>query len=87
MDSRFGGYDTNSSNNVNFYNGDWLTAGTLEIKGDFTQLSSGPYQSGSYNIYYPERNFHATDSHTTILWGSYSFEDPSTSYFNEFIQK
>ncbi|MEN6314698.1 MAG: DUF1308 domain-containing protein [Clostridiaceae bacterium] len=59
----------------------YLTAGTLEVKGDFTQK----YYVSSESIY----NFKATGTHRVILSGSnlqtVSFEDPNHSRFNTLI--
>ncbi|MDO6721635.1 hypothetical protein Q4575_19755, partial [Psychrosphaera sp. 1_MG-2023] len=80
MDSRYGGFDTHSSSSYYIYNGDWLTAGTLELKGDLTQLSTSTTDTVSYlERYYPHENFQATVSHKVILSGEskqvISFED------------
>ncbi len=52
-----------------------LTAGTLELKGNFTQLKG-----------YWSNNFKARDEHITMLTGNetqtISFETPTSSYFN-----
>ena len=51
-----------------------LTAGTLEVKGDFEQHGTyGSYSSSNY-----ERNFNASDTHKVILSG----EKPQTVYFD-----
>ncbi|WP_158967006.1 FG-GAP-like repeat-containing protein [Paraglaciecola sp. L3A3] len=90
MDSRFGGFDTDSSQYRNYYNGDWLTAGVLELKGDFTQLSSAVSHCNSGITkcnYYSEHNFQASGTHKVVLSGTelqhISFSDPSSSRFNE----
>jgi len=60
-----------------------LTAGTLELKGNFTQLSTGNTSNG-----YDRDNFYTSGTHKVLLSGSVkqtvSFEDPSTndSHFN-----
>ena len=55
-----------------------LTAGILEVKGDFLQKSTAGTATG-YNL-----NFYASGTHQVILSGStqqnVSFEDPSSSY-------
>jgi hypothetical protein len=57
----------------------YLTAGTMEVKGDFTQKST--YVSSSYS---DRKNFHASGTHKVILSGSttqtVSFQYPSSSY-------
>ena len=55
-----------------------LTAGTLEIKGNFTQKST--YASSA-----SERNFSASGTHKVILStsSSVSFEDEDASHFND----
>jgi len=59
--------------------GEYLKAGMLEIKGDFTQRSTD-------TDYYSSFNFYANSSHKVILSGSniqtVSFEDYSNSWFN-----
>ncbi|NLL04967.1 MAG: hypothetical protein GX270_04090 [Clostridiaceae bacterium] len=64
-----GNFTTNSAADHSEY----LTAGTLEVKGDFTQ-SNNPL------------NFAATGAHKTILSGdtvqNITFESPATSFFN-----
>ena len=82
MDSRYGGYDTSSTSTYDLYSGDWLTDGTLEVKGNFTQLSTYDVADTSYVKYYTEDNFQATGNHKVILYGTEYFEDPSSSYFN-----
>ncbi len=68
--------DTNNDNE-NGYN--YLTAGTLEVKGDFTQKST------TYSYDYTSHNFSTAGTHTVILSGTgeqiVSFEDPTCSYF------
>ena len=58
---------------------DYLKAGILEVKGDFTQKRNSGY-SGSAN------NFNANTSHKVVLSGSklqkISFENPGASRFN-----
>lgn len=85
MDSRFGGYDTDTrSSSYQKHNGDTLTNGILEIRGDFTQLSSSTvHQYGSYTYYYPHENFQSAGEHQVILYGSAEFEDPESSFFND----
>jgi len=86
MDSRYGGYDSHSHSSYYYYNGDWLTAGTLEVKGDFTQLSSNETADTSYIRFFSFENFQATNTHKVVLSGNAiqhnNFEDPTTSYFN-----
>ena len=57
----------------------YLTAGVLEVKGDFTQQSSYPNNSSNYL-----RNFFASGSHKVLLSGNQSqqvsFEDPGSNY-------
>ncbi|HEY9059942.1 MAG TPA: fibronectin type III domain-containing protein, partial [Pseudobacteroides sp.] len=69
-----GNFATYSSNNDIGY----FTAGTLEIKGDFTQRNT------NYS-----NNFVASGTHKTILSGSgvqnISFENPGNSKFNQLI--
>jgi chitodextrinase len=60
-----------------YYNHEgYLTAGTLEVKGDFTQSTYGGYAE----------NFKATKNHKVILSGeklqTITFAYPSNSYFN-----
>ena len=59
-----------------------LTAGTMELKGNFQQKR---VQVGSYN--YDASNFNATGTHKVIFSGkgtqSVSFESPSCSGFND----
>ncbi|MDO6721116.1 hypothetical protein Q4575_17025, partial [Psychrosphaera sp. 1_MG-2023] len=84
MDSRYGGFDSHSSSSYYIYNGDWLIAGTLELKGDFTQLSTSTTDVVSYlERYYPHENFQSTGEHQVILYGSAEFEDPESSFFND----
>ncbi len=56
------------------WSSDWLTEGTLEVKGDFTQ------KSGTYD------NFNAYGNHKVVLSGTgvqnVSFENPNNSGFN-----
>lgn len=73
-----GDFITNTTNNGNLgYN--YLTAGTLEVKGDFSQKATT-------DIYgWASGNFSTTGSHTVILSGTgeqiVSFESPQSSYF------
>jgi len=70
MDSKYG--------HNGIYDGATLSDGILEVKGNFTQLSSysGPYAT--------EKNFYTKNNHKVILSGDgeqiVSFEDPSSSY-------
>ena len=63
-----------------------LKAGTLEIKGDFSQHTG--INSNAYGVY---DNFKAMDSHKVILSGLgkqiITFEKPDKSYFNILINK
>ena len=62
--------------------GAYLTAGTLEIKGDFNQFNHPSYSTSAYN-------YNATGSHRTILNGTehqrVMFTNPETSSFNELV--
>ncbi|MCI5194574.1 MAG: hypothetical protein D3915_15920, partial [Candidatus Electrothrix sp. AU1_5] len=75
-----GSFVTDSTNRHDGY----LSAGTLEIRGDFTQKSTS---SSNYEY----KNFHASGTHKVILSGSgpqqVSFEDASlgNSHFNELL--
>ena len=68
-----GDFCTRSNSNAA---GNVLTAGTLELKGNFTQLKG-----------YYTNNFKARDHHITMLTGdetqTISFENPSNSKFNQ----
>lgn len=73
-----GDFITNTTNNGNFgYN--FLTAGTLEVKGDFTQKAT----TDMYG--WASGNFSTAGSHTVILSGTgeqiVSFDSPQSSYF------
>ena len=63
---------------IHDHDNSYLTAGTLTVKGDFTQKST--YTSSSE----PRYNFYASGTHKVILDGTslqtISFEDPNTSY-------
>lgn len=73
-----GDFITNTTNNGTLgYN--FLTAGTLEVKGDFSQKATT-------DIYgWASGNFSTTGSHTVILSGTgeqiVTFESPESSYF------
>jgi hypothetical protein len=89
MDSRYGG-----TAQGDHYNQLQINAGTLELKGDFYQLSSSInneryyYNSNSgskkYYYYYPHSNFSANGTHRVVLSGSdkqtISFSDPGVYY-------
>jgi hypothetical protein len=72
MDSRFYSHGDK--------HGAYFDQGTLEVKGDFTQLSTA---NGSYS---PQYNFHGLGGFKTVLSGdglqTVHFEDVSTSFFN-----
>ncbi|MCI5158223.1 MAG: hypothetical protein D3906_07230, partial [Candidatus Electrothrix sp. AUS1_2] len=77
----------NRTNNYGtIYNEPILTAGTLELRGDFTQLSTNE-DSTSYTAY----NFQTTGNHRVILSGSgpqtvsFEYAGSSTSRFNELL--
>ncbi len=76
-----GEFVTDSSNNHTNY----LTAGILEVKGNFTQIST---DWNNWNDTYWEYNFNATGTHKVILSGdglqTVSFENPNNSGFNYF---
>ena len=57
-----------------------LTAGTLEVKGDFYQKKGFRYYF--YGSSYCYNNFVASGSHKVILYGTASFENPDYSHFN-----
>jgi len=69
----------------NYSHSNYLTAGTLELKGDFTQLSTG--SSGYPN--YADDNFKTSGTHKVLLSGgtmqAVHFDDPnsSQSHFNQ----
>ena len=73
--------DTNNSES-NIFN-----AGTLEIKGDFTQESKAPktHVQGGGDWYYDVYSYRAKGSNKVVLSGNgkqiVSFEDPNESYF------
>ena len=73
-----GRFVTQSAHN----HGAYLTAGTLEIKGDFNQFNHPSYSTSAYN-------YNATGSHRTILNGTehqrVMFTNPETSSFNELV--
>ena len=63
--------------NYSYLNTNSFTAGTLELKGNFSQLSTGDSSLNQYN-------FHTSGSHKVILSGTeeqtITFEDPSSRY-------
>ena len=65
-----------------YNHGSYLTAGTLEVKGDFFQNYYSVYSASVYN-------FNATGSHKTILSGTghqrIAFTNPGSSSFNQLI--
>ena len=78
-----GDFKTDTTNG-NGYGRDYLIAGTLEVKGDFTQKSTYDY---SYNAY----DFSTAGTHTVILSGTgeqiVHFDDPTASHFTILINK
>ena len=70
--------------NYSYLNTNSFTAGTLELKGNFSQLSTGDSSLNQYN-------FHTSGSHKVILSGeeeqTVAFDDPSSKYshFNELV--
>ncbi len=63
------------------YHSGYLKAGTLEVKGDFTQKSSYDSNNSRYN-------FHASGTHTVMLspTSSVSFEDEQSGFNNEVVK-
>lgn len=77
----YGNFSTNTTND-GVSGAEYLKAGILELKGDFSQSSNG-------TAYYVTSGFATSGTHTVILSGEGTqmirFEDPDRSYFTYLI--